>query len=155
MRLSQTLVKDPHTIALSSGEAELSGIGAGMAQALGIQALAKDMNWDLKPRVWSDATAAIRISKRRGLGKIRHLHTTDLWIQEQVRSERVILEKIAGVENPGDVFTKYVDKGIMQKALSKMNCEYRDGRPASAPANMGDRPAESVASFTSLMQATL
>ena len=31
------------TIALSSGKAELSGIGAGMAQALRVQALAADM----------------------------------------------------------------------------------------------------------------
>ena len=67
--------KTQPTIALSSGEAELSGIGSGMAQALGVQALAADMGWFLKPRVWSDATVAIGISKRRGLGKIRHLHT--------------------------------------------------------------------------------
>ena len=78
--------KTQPTIALSSGEAELSGIGAGMAQALGIQALAADMNWHLQPRVHSDATAAIGISKRRGLGKIRHLHTCDLWIQEQTKT---------------------------------------------------------------------
>ena len=51
--------KTQSTIALSSGEAELSGIGAGMAQALGMQALAADMGWSLKPRVHSDATAAI------------------------------------------------------------------------------------------------
>ena len=51
------------TIALRSGKAELSGIGSGMAQALGVQALAADMVWALQPGVYSDPTAAIGISK--------------------------------------------------------------------------------------------
>ena len=88
------------TIALNSGEAELSGIGSGMAQALGLQSLAADMGWVLKPCVFSDATAAIGISRRRGLGKLRHLHCCDLWVQEQTRSERVVLEMVLGTVKP-------------------------------------------------------
>ena len=129
--------KTQSTIALSSGEAELSGIGSGIAQALGVQSLAADMGWSLKPRVFSDATAAIGISKRRGLGKIRHLHTTDLWVQEQVRSERVELLKVLGTENPADAFTKYLDRATMEKSLKAMNCEFREGRAKAAPATMG------------------
>ena len=134
--------KTQSTIALSSGEAELAGIGSGMAQALGIQSLAADMGWSLKPRVFSDATAAIGISKRRGLGKIRHLHTADLWVQEQIRSERVILEKVLGADNPADIFTKYLDHTIMAKALKKMNCEFRTGRAKAAPDTMGLKVSE-------------
>ena len=129
--------KTQATVSVSSGEAELSGIGAGMAQALGIQALAADMGWDLQPRVFSDATAAIGISKRRGLGKIRHLHTCDLWVQEQTKTGRVLLEKVLGTENPADIFTKYVDHVTMSKALKTMNCEYREGRAKAAPDTMG------------------
>ena len=129
--------KTQSTIALSSGEAELSGIGSGMAQALGIQTLAAYMGWILQPRVHSDATAAIGISKRRGLGKIRHLHTCDLWIQEQTKTERVLLEKVLGTDNPADIFTKYVDQASMTKHLTTMNCEYRDGRAKAAPDTMG------------------
>ena len=103
-----------------------------MAQALGVQALAMDMGWVLQPRVYSDATAAIGISKRRGLGKLRHLHTCDLWVQEQTRSERVLLEKVLGTENPADIFTKYVDHAAMERALARMNCEFREGRAKSA-----------------------
>ena len=135
--------KTQSTIALSSGEAELSGIGSGMAQALGVQSLAADMNWTLQPRVHSDATAAIGISKRRGLGKIRHLHTCDLWVQEQTRTERILLVKILGTENPADIFTKYVDQSTMSMALSKMNCEFREGRAKTAPDTMGLKKKES------------
>ena len=37
--------KTQSTIALSSGEAELSGIGSGITEALGFQSLARDMGW--------------------------------------------------------------------------------------------------------------
>ena len=129
--------KTQPTIALSSGEAELIGIGQGMAQALGLKSLAEDMNWPLELKVHTDATAAIGIAKRRGLGKIRHLHTTDLWVQECVRNGKVELLKVAGTENPADIFTKYLDASIMNKALEKLNCKFMDGRPACAPAAAG------------------
>ena len=129
--------KTQPTIALSSGEAELVGIGQGIAQALGLQSLARDMNWELKVNVFSDATAAIGIAKRRGLGKVRHLHTTDLWIQERIRNGDVNLLKVLGTENPADALTKYLDPVSMNKAMEKMNVEFMSGRAAIAPAAMG------------------
>ena len=129
--------KTQSTIALSSGEAELVGIGQGMAQALGLQSLARDMKWELKIRVHSDATAAIGIAKRRGLGKVRHLHTTDLWIQERVRQKDVELLNVLGTENPADAFTKYLDITALDKAMSKINVVFMDGRAECAPKAMG------------------
>lgn len=55
--------KTQSTIALSSGEAELSGIHSGIARALGVQRLCADMGWTLKPWLHSNATAAIGIAK--------------------------------------------------------------------------------------------
>ena len=129
--------KTQSTIALSSGEAELVGIGSGCAQGLGMQSLAADMGWQLKLSVHSDATAAIGIAKRRGLGKIRHLHCTDLWIQERVRNGDLQLHKILGTDNPADMYTKYVDAGIMEKALRKQNLFFMEGRAKLAPDTMG------------------
>ena len=129
--------KTQTTIALSSGEAELIGIGAGCAQGLGIQSLAADMGWTLKLNVHSDATAALGIAKRRGLGKIRHLHCTDLWVQEHVHKGDLFLHKVLGAENPADIFTKYVDSVLMSKALAKMNLYFMEGRAKSTPATMG------------------
>ena len=113
------------------------GIGQGVAQALGLQSLARDMQWRLDLRVHSDATAAIGIAKRRGLGKVRHLHTTDLWIQERIRRGDVALLKVLGTENPADALTKYLDPASMAKALEKMNVVFMEGRAAIAPAAMG------------------
>ena len=129
--------KTQSTIALLSGEAELIGIGSGCAQGLGLQSLAADMGWKLKLSVHSDATAALGIAKRRGLGKIRHLHCTDLWIQERVRNGDVALHKVLGTENPADIFTKYVDANLMEKALNKQNMFFMEGRAKLAPDTMG------------------
>ena len=101
------------TIALSSGEAELSRIGSAIAEALGFQSLSKDMGWDYKIRVHSDATAAIGIAQRRGMGKVRHLDVTDLWIQDKIRAKAVDLVEIKGEHNPADIFTKCVDRSIL------------------------------------------
>ena len=57
------------TIALRSGEAGGSGIGSGIADVFRFQCLARDMGWKLSLAVHSDATAAIRIARRWGMGK--------------------------------------------------------------------------------------
>ena len=58
--------KTQSTIALSSREAELSGIGSWIAETLGFQSLARDMGWELSLTVHSDANTAIGIVRRRG-----------------------------------------------------------------------------------------
>ena len=91
----------------------------------------------LKLRLHSDATAAIGIAKRRGLGKIRHLATADLWVQEKIRNGQVELHKVLGTENPADIFTKYVSQQIMNAALERLSLFFKDGRSAIAPQIMG------------------
>ena len=70
-------------------------------------------------RVHTDATAAIGIARKLGGGKIRHPDTADLWVQEKIRTSRVEQLKVTGQENPADVMTKYVAKGLMSKKLSE------------------------------------
>ena len=82
----QAVVEDSNDhgpFALSSGEAELHGINASITQALGLQSIAKDLGFTFKIRVHSDATAALGICRRRGLGKVRHLDVADLWAQDK------------------------------------------------------------------------
>ena len=72
------------TVSLSSGEAECYGLVKGGAAGLGHQAIMNDYGVDLPVRLWTDSSAALGISKRSGLGKIRHLATHTLWLQEKV-----------------------------------------------------------------------
>ena len=102
-----------------------------------MQSLLKDIGWTLKLHVKSDATAAIGIARRKGLGKIRHLDCTDLWIQDQIRGHKIQLSKVLGAENPADAMTKYVEKKVLDVALPALNLHPMAGRAASAPAAMG------------------
>ena len=129
--------KTQSTISLSSGEAELHGIAQGCSQGLGLQSLLKDAGWVLPLHVYSDATAAIGIARRKGLGKIRHLDVTDLWIQDRIRSKATTISKVLGTQNMADVLTKYVDRKTMDMAISKMGLRPASGRPSSAPIAMG------------------
>jgi hypothetical protein len=131
--------KTQSTISLSSGEAELHGIAQGCAQGLGLQSLLRDAGWFLPLHVFTDATAAIGIARRKGLGKIRHLDVTDLWIQDRIRSGAIKLSKVLGTENMADVLTKYVERKLMDGALSKMGLQAQTGRPACAPMAMGTK----------------
>ena len=77
------------------------------------------------------------LARRKGLGKIRHLDCTDLWIQDQIRSKKITLSKVPGAENPADILTKYIEKRILDIALPKLGLHKMSGRPASAPVAMG------------------
>ena len=76
----------------------------------------------------------MRIAKRSGLGKIRHLATHTLWLQEKVRDKSIEVRKIAGDSNPADLFTKHLpSRDKVYQLVRLFGCEYRDGRAASAP----------------------
>ena len=52
---------------------------------MGLVSLAADFGYDLQSIVNSDASAALAIAQRQGLGKLRHIRVQWLWIQEQVK----------------------------------------------------------------------
>ena len=91
------------TVALSSAEAELTGISKGAAQGLGLQTIASDLGIPLKLTVLTDATAAIGICRRRGLGKMRYLATADLWMQDRIRK---------GLNNKSDYIYIYLSLAL-------------------------------------------
>ena len=122
------------SVTLSSGEAEFNGVIRGAGQGLGYQALLQDLGVQAPLRVWTDSSAALGICSRQGLGKLRHLDTHTLWIQQAVRNRRIDLRKVAGEENPADILTKHSHTSDKLQQLVKLfDCEYRDGRAESAP----------------------
>ena len=119
-------------IALSSGEAALGRICRGASKALGLQSLAKDLGFHLKVNILTDATAAIGICRRRGLGKIRHLHVSDLWVQDRLKKGDFTLTKVAGADNPADLLTKHVSKDLMLKHIEAMSIRSEVGQASGA-----------------------
>jgi hypothetical protein len=98
------------TIATSSGEAELIAMFEGAVRGCGMQAIMFEM--DLLPslsvlRVCTDSSVAKSFVATRGVGKMRHLEVKLLWLQEQVRKQRLKVGKVSGTANIADTLTKY------------------------------------------------
>ena len=121
------------TVALSSGEAELSGICKGASKAIGLRSLCLDLGLRMQLTMLTDATAAIGICRRRGLGKVRHLAVADLWIQDRAKSRDFLLEKAPGTSSPADLLTKHLENPAMRKHLSFLGLHFEEGRAESAP----------------------
>ena len=105
-------------IALSSGEAEFYALVKGASSLLGMISVGSDLNIPMSGQLWSDSSAAIGIASRRGLGKVKHLHTQYLWIQERVKNKEFTLHKERTDRNVGDLFTKYLDRPKLDKFTS-------------------------------------
>ena len=111
------------SVALSSGEVEFAGVMRGAGQGLGYQALLRDLGVEAPTRVWTDSGAAIGICTRQGLGKLRHLDTHTLWIQQAVRLGRIDLRKVTGEVNPADLLTKHsLSRDRFEKLVALHGC---------------------------------
>ena len=78
---------------MSSGEAELYGVVKGASEALGMQSIAADLGIDATVHVRTDSSAAVGICARTGIGRVRHLATGQLWVQERIRNHAFKLFK--------------------------------------------------------------
>ena len=123
-------------IALSSGESELAAVTKAAAESMGIQSVLTDFGVKVKIEIHFDATAAIGICKRQGLGRVRRIATADLWDQQRVRSKDLKLFKLPGTENPSDLMTKYKTAPEASRFMSMLGIRRLDGRPALAPSRV-------------------
>ena len=110
---------------LSSTEAEYYAVVSGSAEGLAVQAMAHELGWTLKVRVWTDSSGAKSAVSKRGLGKMRHIELKYLWIQEAVQRKRVYMRKIWGKINPADHFTKAQSKKEYEELLRQNGGEFR------------------------------
>ena len=83
--------------------------------------------------VFTDSAAALGISQRAGIGKVRHLRTQGLWVQEVRVSGRLAYRKVLGTKNPSDVLTKHVPGELLERHIESMGMDARGGRASSAP----------------------
>ena len=124
-------------IALSSGESELAAVIRGTAEALGVQSLLKDFGRSVTIQLKSDATAAIGMVKRLGLGRVRHLSVADLWIQQRLRQGGLALSKWPGTLNPSDMMTKHLGRADIKRFAEDLSFTVLAGRPTISPVRAG------------------
>ena len=102
------------------------------SEGLGLKAMTEDYKQPLSPWMFVDATAAIGVSQRIGLGKLCHLETQSLWLREAVRDERIGLSKVLGPVNPADLMTKHVHHATQIRLLGFVSVEAGAGRAEPA-----------------------
>ena len=110
--------------ALSSAEAEFYGMVEGVTRAKGLRTLAFELGFRSLRNViklGTDSSAAKIFVSRRGLGKMRHLHIIDFWLQEEVEHGRLEVHKVKGDQNPADLMTKILSLREVVDRLSWMN----------------------------------
>ena len=115
-------------IALSSAEAEYYALVSSMSSLLGLESLCKDWHVYPKLRIYMDATAAISIGNRRGLGRVKHIETIFLWCQEVVTKRHVSVVKKHTSEMLADIRTKATDRTTLDTQLHAMGYTHETGR---------------------------
>ena len=116
--------KTQAVVALSSVEAELYGLVRASAETMGLISMYKDLGTPMNGLVLGDASAALAIVARRGLGKLRHLDTNYLWIQEKAAKGDLNFKKVAGVDNGADPFTKTLSWNEIQRHIHKLRPQF-------------------------------
>ena len=120
------------TIALSSGEAELTAVVKCSCETIGILQLAEDWGVYLEGDIMVDSSAALGVVARKGAGKLRHVRVGQLWIQEKRENEELRYRKVKGTDNPADALTKSLASPAMNKYLLDVGMEPRSGRADSS-----------------------
>ena len=92
-----------------------------------------DLGVQVRIRLLTDASTGQAISARKGIGKIRHLDTSQLWLQEHVHKGTIEVSKIQNVFNTADLFTKHLSRAEVDRCMEIMNHKCMSGRSASAP----------------------
>ena len=74
--------------------------------------------------VRTDSSSGLAVGSRRGLGRLRHVQTRYLWVQQRVQQGDLRLKKEPGDTNVSDALTKPLDEKRMRS---------EEGRTAVAP----------------------
>ena len=119
-------------IALSSGESEFYGIFKGTSCLLGLISIVADLGKICEATLYTDATAGKGIAQRRGAGKVRHLDTQFLWVQQKLGQQKFQLKKVKGTENTADLQMKYLSAGDVSRLMTALGFAVRTGVSAAA-----------------------
>ena len=118
--------------ALVSGEAEYYGLVSITSEHLGMRSMCLDFGILVGIEAFLDATTGIAIGSRRGLGKVMHIDTVFLWVQDLVPEGKLRVGKQHTREMLADFLTKPTAEAIINKCLKGLGWIPLEGRHAMA-----------------------
>jgi hypothetical protein len=93
----------------------------GAAQAIGARGMCEDLGINVSVKLinlYTDASAAKGIANRKGVGKIRQLDVSQLWLQDKTSLGEIRVNKINTSDNLADALTKPVNGDGIDKHIS-------------------------------------
>ena len=115
-------------MALSSAEAELNGAVKAACEAIGMKQLCGHLGMPVTIKMFGDSSAMKGTLSRKGSGKVKHLKTRQLWLQEHIASGNVVLLKVHRGLNLADALTHVWCKADGIKHFSKMSLQATNQR---------------------------
>lgn len=102
------------------------------SEAICIMSLFREFGQEVQARIHLDASAALAIIQRQGIGKVRHLDVGVLWLQEQQFKFSVEILTIKGTSNPADLMTKHLSGNVISKYMLLFSQYFYSGRAGTA-----------------------
>ena len=102
--------------------------------------MCKELGQVLKARLLMDASAALGVAHRLGVGRIRHLETGALWLQEQGVRRALSMNKVPGSDILEDALTGSVSCEVLERHAHGMNGKLVDGGANAAVQGTRDSP---------------
>ena len=100
---------------------------------MGLQSVMADLGIKTTCLMKTDSTAAKGMTNRRGHGKVKHLQTCELWLQEVVKDKRITIQKVGAKFSPADLMTKHLDSRTAAEHLKRLNAKTATGWHELAP----------------------
>ena len=98
------------------------------SEVFGIKSAMQDWGFQSQAVIKSDASAALGIVQRQGLGKVRHIDCSYLYIQ-QVCAERLLaFSKVPGAKNTADICTKGLPWEKIAEFVANVGGRFAKGR---------------------------
>ena len=94
------------SIAQSTCEAELVAMNAVACELMGLKSLCEELGLQPETMLGSDSSSAVALTSRVGPGRLRHIETRKLWLQQQVEKKAIAITHVSGEQNVADLLTK-------------------------------------------------
>eukprot|EP00971_Amphidinium_carterae_P283385 5625998-Amphidinium_carterae.1 len=117
-------------VALSSGEAELNGVLQCLCEVICLRNLMHEYSLELSIEILTDSAAAHGASMRHGVGRMKHLHLKQLFVQEALEKYGIKVKRIPRKENVADVLTHHWTRKEVQTVLRQCSLSWEQGLSA-------------------------
>ena len=97
-------------VSLSAPESEFYAMSSGGARGIQAKNIFSDLQIEVSVRLETDSTSAYgAFVDTVVLGRLRHLHKKELWLQDQVAAKNIEVGRVPSEDNEADLGTKYLE----------------------------------------------